>query len=127
MIKKILIKYSEFIRYVLVGVINTIFGFFVYSVFLFFGAHFSIASLGATIIGSGFNYITYSRVVFNSKQTNKKFLKFLLIYASLYVFSLLIISLFKKMNFNDYIAGIFNFILIPVVSYILNKFFVFRK
>ena len=65
-IKKYLKKNQTFIRFIFIGVINTIFGYGIYLIFLFAGLNFALAVLLSTILGVIFNFFTTGRFVFNS-------------------------------------------------------------
>ncbi|MBQ8045896.1 MAG: GtrA family protein, partial [Bacteroidales bacterium] len=69
---KLLQRYitPEFIRFVLVAILNTLFGYGVYSLLVFLGLHYSVATLGSTVLGVLFNFKTYGVLVF--KNTSNK-------------------------------------------------------
>jgi len=59
-----LIKKHEFARFVLVGVLNTLFSYFLYGSLILIGLNYKYAVLLATILGVLFNFQTTGRLVF---------------------------------------------------------------
>ena len=58
-----LIKKHKFARFLLVGVLNTIFGYFLYGTLILIGLDYKYAVLLATILGDLFNFQTTGRLV----------------------------------------------------------------
>jgi putative flippase GtrA len=58
-----LIKKHNFARFLLVGVLNTIFGYFLYGTLILIGLDYKLAVLLATILGVLFNFQTTGRLV----------------------------------------------------------------
>ena len=64
-----------FVRFILIGVVNTGFSYAVYAVLLLLGFHYAVANLVALILGIVFSFRTQGRFVFyNSSQ--QLFLRF---------------------------------------------------
>ena len=53
----------QFVRYVLVGIGNTAFGYGAYAAFLFVGFEYRLASLFALVLGILFSFTTQGKVV----------------------------------------------------------------
>jgi putative flippase GtrA len=58
-----LIKKHKFARFLLVGVLNTIFGYFLYGTLILIGLDYKYAVLLVTILGVLFNFQTTGRLV----------------------------------------------------------------
>ena len=58
-----LIKKHKFARFLLVGVLNTLFGYFLYGTLILIGLDYKYAVLLATILGDLFNFQTTGRLV----------------------------------------------------------------
>ncbi|WGU93824.1 GtrA family protein [Paenibacillus dendritiformis] len=116
---------NQFYKFIVVGGINTLFGYIVFSLFIFIGAHYSLASLLSTIIGVLFNFKTTGSLVFKNNN-NKLLLKFCLSYGITYILNILLLSLLKKF-FSMYAAAAILIFPMALVSYVLNKRFVFKK
>jgi len=115
----------RFIRFLFVGGINTLFGYFVFSVFILLQIHYSIASLLATILGVLFNYFTTGRIVFNNSDS-KLLIKFFGVYGITYLINLLFLKIFDSYQVNMLVAGAILIFPMAFLSYFLNKTFVFR-
>lgn len=115
----------RFIRFLFVGGLNTLFGYFVFSVFILLQIHYSIASLLATILGVLFNYFTTGRIVFNNSDS-KLLIKFFGVYGITYLINLLFLKIFDSYQVNMLVAGAILIFPMAFLSYFLNKTFVFR-
>ena len=117
---------SQIIKFIFIGIINTIFNYLLYSLFIFLGFDYRVAVLFATIIGVLFSFKTFSKYVFS--DNNKKFLyKFILIYVILYIVNITLITVLQSFVDNLYISGFLATICCAVLSFILNKWYVFKK
>lgn len=54
----------QFVRFLLVGALNTAFGYGIYGVLLWLGLGLPLSLLGATILGILFNFVSTGRLVF---------------------------------------------------------------
>jgi len=117
----------QMFRYLLVGGINTIVGFGIYSFFIFLGANFMIAAFVSQIIGMIFNYFSYGKVVFKEKLNIETLIKYAIVYTVLYLISITVLFLLQKLGLNAYGAGLCNLFLSIVLSFILNRTLVFNK
>jgi putative flippase GtrA len=117
---------NRLIRYVLVGVINTIFGYGVYALLIWVGLHYTFATLVSTILGILFNFKTYGTLVFKNKS-NRLLLRYLAVYGFLYLCNNLWIFLFEKAGVYPYISGACWIIPNTLIGFILNNNFVYKK
>ena len=115
---------SRFIRFLLVGVLNTIFGYSVFAIFIFTGMHYAVAALLSTICGILFNFKTTGQIVFGSRD-NSLLLRFFGVYAITYVIGVLFLKLSTAFQWNVLIAAAVLMPPMAVVSYTLNRLFVF--
>lgn len=116
----------RFIKFLAVGVINTIFGYGLFSLFIWLGLHYSIAIGLATILGVLFNFKTIGGLVFASHD-NAKIFKFMMVYAIVYMVNVVGMYAMLKIESNAYISGAVLLLPLAVLSYILNSKFVFNK
>lgn len=118
----------EFIRFLLVGGINTLFGYGVYTVFIFAGLNHRIAILLATILGVIFNFKTIGKLVFRHDNADiAVILKFLLVYTISYLLNSNGVTLVLKILDNSYLAGLIVIVPVSVLTYFLNRIFVFQR
>ena len=113
-------------KYLLIGGVNTVFGYCVFAFLLFIGIHYSLAVLGATILGVLFNFQTYGRFVF--KNHSVSFLgRFIFVYTIIYFANILLLLLFERLVFNLYYSGALAIPFITYLGFILNKRYVWKK
>ncbi len=127
MLKKLL-EHQE-IRFLLVGCLNTIVGYGIYALLIYFHMNYLIANTISTIIGVIHSYLWNRFFTFKSKE--KAFME-ILKFASVYFVSYLIGSctlfLFKSvLNVSPYIAGFINLFITTIISFFGHKYFSFRK
>lgn len=124
LIQKFLTK--QFLLFVAVGIINTLFAYGVFALFIFIKLHYSLASLLQLILGILFNFKTTGRVVF--KNTDNKLLgRFFAIYTLIYGLYLLGLKIFNIFEISNYIAGAILLPPLSLLTFILQKEWVFKN
>ena len=114
----------RFFRFLVVGVLNTAFGYLMYALLLRFGLHYTAALLLATIAGVLFNFRTTGRLVFGNRD-NSLLWRFIGVYALQYLLSIGVLRLLHEAGLNDYLAGAVLMLPMAVLSFILNRALVF--
>ena len=109
----------------MVGIVNTIVGYGLYALFLFIGFHYILAVFFATVLGVLFNFKTIGRYVFNSID-NKLIIKFFGVYSLVFIVNIVLIKVFKDFGFDEYLAGLIATFPSAFVSFVLNKYYVFK-
>jgi len=115
----------QVIRFIGVGIINTLFYYMLYSLFIFSGFDYKAAVLVATVIGVFFSFKMFGRFVFK-RDENHLIIKFIFVYCVLYLLNVVLI---KEINIhlnNYYLSGFIAALICAFFSFILNKFVVFR-
>jgi len=127
MIKTLFINFWEykFFRFIIVGIINTIFGYSLFALLIYLKFHYSIAVLISTIIGVLFNFKTTGRIVFKNDKNHLLF-KFILVYVFTYFLNIGLIKLLTYTKLSMYLIGAICIVPMSVISFLLNKVFVFR-
>jgi putative flippase GtrA len=115
---------NRFIRFLLVGALNTGFGYAVFAVLIFAHLHYAIAALLSTICGVLFNFKTTGRLVFGSRD-NSLLVRFFGVYATTYVLGVLWLRVSTAYQWNVLIAAAVMMPPMAVLSYTLNRLFVF--
>lgn len=113
-----------FIRFLVVGILNTAFGYGLFALFISIGLHYVLASFIGTVFGILFNFFSTGCLVFNNKDISR-LPWFFGVYGVTYVFGIVGLSILDDMEVDMYCAGL---VMIPpsaVVSYFLNRWFVF--
>ena len=118
---------SQFIRFVIVGILNTIFGYSVYCMMLWIGLSYWWATLIANVLGVMFNFKTTGVLVFKN-HNNRLFFRFALCYVLAYFLNVGIIALFTHFTtINQYISGFIATIITALFSFCFQKWVVFRN
>ncbi len=112
-------------RFVLVGILNTAFGYSMYALFLYLGCHYSTAILLATVIGVLFNFKTIGRFVFRSSD-NTMIIRFSGVYLVTYLLNVAALHLCRSYNLNMYLSGMALLIPMSLISFKLNNKLVFK-
>lgn len=120
-----LVKDKKFRLFILVGILNTIFGYSIFSLLVFLGLHYTLAIFLATCLGVLFNFKTIGSIVF--KNSNHRLIfRFFGVYAIQYVVNVSLIKCLLLLSLNVYVAGAFSTLFCAIISYLLNKHFVFE-
>ncbi|MDR0732842.1 MAG: GtrA family protein [Dysgonamonadaceae bacterium] len=117
---------NRMVKYVMVGIMNTVFGYAVYALLIWIGLHYTFATLGGTVLGILFNFKTYGILVFKNKS-NTLFFKYIMVYGFLYLCCNLWIFLFKKTGIHPYISGACWLIPNTLMGFVLNNRFVYKN
>jgi putative flippase GtrA len=114
----------QFVRFLLVGVVNSLFGYACFFGLLQAGLHYSAALGIATVLGVLFNFKSTGTVVFRS--TNNGLLwRFIASYAVVYLLNLAGLGLLQRVGVSPQLAGAVLLLPAAVLSFVLNKKFVF--
>ena len=115
---------DQFIRFLLVGVLNTLFGYACFAVFLYAGMHYTVAMLLATVLGVLFNFKSTGALVFGSRD-NRLIVRFVASYVVVYLANVFGIMLFERAGFLPQVGGALMLLPAAVLAFFLNKKFVF--
>jgi len=118
--------YKQFLRFIIIGMVNTLFGYGVYSILLFLKIHYSFAVIIATIIGLCFNFFTIGKYVFKISRL-KLIAKFSLVYAVIILLNIIGIKLLVETGLNPFSSGACLIFPLAILTFILNKMVVFEK
>jgi putative flippase GtrA len=117
---------SQFLRFILVGGLNTAFGVGVYCLAIYVGIPYYIATLLSNVLGVCFNFITTGNLVFRNNNPRLIF-RFVMAYVLIYFINTAVVKVFILLGMNDYWAGILATPVVALCSYSLLKHFVYRK
>ena len=116
---------NKFIRFLMVGGINTLFGYSVYALLLFLNFHYSLAAIVSTFFGILFNFKTTGRLVFLNND-NILFFKFVGVYALTCLINIIALKIFDTFDVDLYLAGAIMLLPMAGTAFLLNKKFVFE-
>ncbi|MDD4527507.1 MAG: GtrA family protein [Candidatus Margulisbacteria bacterium] len=115
----------EQVKFILVGILNTIFSYIIYSFFILLHFNFAFAATASYLLGILFNFKTYGSLVFKNSD-NKLIFKFVFSYLIIYSLYVGIIKIFLVFGFNELISGAISTIITALMSYFTNKYYVFK-
>lgn len=116
----------HFFRFVLVGILNTSFSYGIYAVLLFVGFGYALANFVALVMGILFSFKTQGRLVFGNPD-NRLFGRFVLSWALIYLCTITLIGWIIALGLDAYSAGALALPFSVVLSYLIQKHFVFRQ
>ena len=112
-------------RYYQAGVVNTLFGYGLFALFVKVGLNMYVAQVSAHLLGMAFNYFSYSRHVFHDAEASK--VRFVVSYAFNYVLGLASLAAASLVIHSPYIAGIVSIIFVSLVNFFVLKNLVFLQ
>lgn len=115
-----------FVKFMLVGILNTAFGYGAFALLMYTGLHYSAAVVLSTIAGILFNFKTTGVLVFKNKD-NSLIFKFIAVYTLVCITGIIILRLAQIAHINLYFAGLVSTGICAVTAFLLNKNWVFKK
>ncbi len=116
----------QFLRFIVVGGLNTAFGYGAFALLVFLGLHFSLAALFATVLGVLFNFKTYGTFVFRNPD-NRLIFRFVSVYGVSYALTVISLGILKSFGLSSYVAGAIMILPMSLVTFYLNRRFVFSR
>jgi putative flippase GtrA len=119
---------QRIVRFLGVGVLNTLFGFGVYAVLVFVGLPYLIALLMATLAGVIFNYFSFGRMVFKANGGWFVFGKFIVAYTLVYLINAGLLSILTEGKYlNAYLAQGVCILPSVAISWLLMNYWVYKN
>lgn len=115
---------KKFLLFVLVGSLNTAFGFLLYSIFLFLEFRSVLAMLFATVIGVFFNFYSLKSFVFNDRVGF--IFKYFFSYAIVYALNATCLLYLTTFGLDQYFAGFLSICFSVIPNFLLCKHYVYR-
>lgn len=117
---------KQFFKFLIVGGLNTLFGYSLFAFFLYLNFHYTVAVLFATVVGVIFNFFTIGKFVFANNKKQLIF-RFIGVYVVVYLFNISGLWFFEHIKFDLYIGGALLVLPLALMSFFLNKYFVFTS
>ncbi|HJV00525.1 MAG TPA: GtrA family protein [Burkholderiaceae bacterium] len=125
-------------RFGLAGVLNTAFGYGAYALLLALGLHYALANLGALALGVCFSFRTHATLVFGhghgrpsgarpGARSGVLFGRYVLGWLVLYGVNVAAIAVLLRAGLGPYAAGALWLAPQAVLSYLVQRHFVFRR
>ena len=111
-------------RYYQAGLVNTLFGYGLYALFVWTGVNMYVAQIAAHVLGMTFNYFTYSRFAFAGRDGSKG--RFIASYILNYLLGLIALAAAAQAIRSPYLAGLVSVVFVSIVNYFILKRLVFR-
>lgn len=123
---KFIVRYKRPVAFLLVGLLNTIFGYGLFAVlYLVTGLH-QFALVLATICGILFNYFSTGRLVFQNRNS-KAFLPFIAGYGVILVINFVLLELLVRAEMNPLLAQALCLPVVVVLAYLISSRLVFNR
>lgn len=116
----------RWIRFLVLGVVNTGFSYGIYAALVFLGVNYALSNLASLVLGILFSFRTQSKFVFQHARSYV-FLRYIGVWAVIYCINVSVIALLMKFGWNAYISGALAIIPTAACSYFLQKLFVFSE
>jgi len=117
-------EFQKLVRFFVVGVFNTLFGYGVYAGLILLGMHYVWAALFGTILGVLFNFFTTGSLVFKILHIFR-LPRFFAVYTLSYGMNVALLSLLISMGIGEMIAGLLILVPMALVNYVVLRFWVY--
>lgn len=116
------------IRFLLAGVVNTLFSYILYFFLIEAGLYYIIAVTLSTIGGITFNFLNFKLFVYKNHRVEKNgFMKLFISYFIQYILNLIGITILTYMGFSYQLAGALMILPLAIFIYTINKTYIFIK
>ena len=129
LIKKNIKKYSNFLKFAIVGFGNLFVSLLTYYILVYFSVNYQIANIGGFITGTINGYIWNKIWVFkNSSKSFSSIIKFYLSYLATWLLSAILLYMWiELLGISDIIAPVINVFITTPINYLMNKYWVFKN
>jgi putative flippase GtrA len=124
---------TQFIKFGLVGLSNTAISYGTYSLLVFLGVYYILASVIAFVVSVCNSFYWNNKYVFSSHDNKfytlfRKFIKTFIAYAStgLLLQNILLWTLVEYFHISEYLAPLLILVVTVPLNFILNKYWAFR-
>ena len=121
---------NKFVKFGLVGVLNTLINWIIFALLNFIGVYYIVANVIAYVIATANSYIWNSKWVFkyNGKNKNETTAKFVILnLIGLGLNTGILCLLVDMVGFNKLIALVITTGIVMIINYIVNKLWVFKE
>ncbi len=116
---------AQFLRFLVVGALNTLFGYSVFAGLVLAGVSSMPALVLTYVVGVLFNFMTTRKLVFN-RSGHSAFLRFIVAYVVIYFFNAGLLELFEAAGASALVGQAICLPVVAVFSFVLFKFQVFK-
>ena len=119
-------KLVKIIRFLVVGGINTVFGYSLYAFLIWIGLPIEAAVLISTVLGVLFNFVSYGRLAFGGVLSGMTLARFIANYTALYFLNVWLLKLVVRAGYSAYLAAILLMPVTIIITFVSLRLFVFR-
>jgi len=116
---------EAFLKFLFVGILNTIFSYTIYAILITLGLIPNIALFFQYIIGVLWNFKTTGVIVFQN-HNNRLIFKFIASYVFTFIVNSIFLKILLNYNINEYFAQAILIMPIAMLSFIIFKLWVFK-
>lgn len=116
---------SDYLRFLVVGCINTAFNYGIYAFFIFVGLGHFIAATCSFAVGIVFNFKTHGKYVFRTRNKNSFYL-YVVSWVGIYCINVSVLDLLVRSGVDSYLAGALLILPMAVLAFLVLRFIVFR-
>jgi putative flippase GtrA len=117
---------EAFVRFLIVGVMNTIFGYGVFTSCMLLGINYKLSLFISMILGTLFNFKSLGTFVFSSRD-NKLIVKFFAVYILIYFVNVGMLRVASSYFENLIIVQAFFVLPVAFLTFIMMSRFVYKK
>ena len=114
----------QFLRFLVVGAVNTAFGYGVFALLVWLGLPYPAAIGLATAAGVAFNFQSTGRLVFGGAPLSR-LARFAAVYGVVYLLNVLAVAGLLRLGLNVYAANAVAVLPLALIAYMLQRTFVF--
>ncbi len=116
-------RFGQLFRFYQAALVNTAFGYGVYALLVRLGVNPFVATTISQVLGTAFNYFTYSRHVFRGSRPARW--RFALSYVVGYGLLIGSLAVYRLVFASPYLAGAASTLTVSLINYFILKRFVF--
>ena len=116
-------EWRQLFRYYQAGIVNTAFGYGAFALLVWLGLNIYVAQIVSHVLGTAFNYLTYSRYAFRGE--NRSVGRFVASYGVNYLLSVAALYGFEQFIDSPYISGLLAVVVVSAINFLVLKRFVF--
>lgn len=114
----------QFLRFLLVGAVNTAFGYTLFALLVWLGLPYPAAIALATVAGVAFNFHSTGRLVFGGAP-RARLARFVGVYALVYLLNVVAVAGLMRLGLNVYAANAVAVLPLALIAYMLQRSLVF--
>lgn len=123
---KAALRNTRFMKFLMIGMLNTVVGYSIFLIGLKIGLHYSVAIAMATVLGTLFNFKSTGAIVFSSDD-NSRLLRFIVVYCIIYFLNVTGVTALRQVGLQEWLAGLLLLFPLALISYYLNSRYVFSS